>query len=99
LAIMGGVELFYHWNIKTPKWLGYFIQRPESHCVHHQYGLHAYNYSDLPIWDILFRTFKNPDQFNGQCGLGSANELRLKEMLVGIDVSQKTIEKEEDALL
>jgi hypothetical protein len=23
--------LFQHWNIRTPRWLGYFIQRPESH--------------------------------------------------------------------
>jgi hypothetical protein len=28
-------EFVYHMNIRTPEWLGYFIQRPESHRVHH----------------------------------------------------------------
>lgn len=28
-------EYFYHMNISTPHWLGYFIQRPESHRLHH----------------------------------------------------------------
>ena len=27
--------MFQHMSIKTPRWLGYFIQRPESHSVHH----------------------------------------------------------------
>ena len=27
---------FQHWNVRTPQWLGYIIQRPESHCVHHR---------------------------------------------------------------
>jgi sterol desaturase/sphingolipid hydroxylase (fatty acid hydroxylase superfamily) len=88
------VELFYHWNIKTPRWVGYLIQRPESHCIHHQFGLHAFNYSDLPIWDILFGTFKNPTHFEGKCGLGEENELKVKEMLLGVDVYQQTMGKE-----
>lgn len=41
---------FQHANIRTPQWLGYIIQRPESHGVHHQRGVHRYNYSDLPLF-------------------------------------------------
>ncbi|MGD8395853.1 MAG: sterol desaturase family protein, partial [Candidatus Eiseniibacteriota bacterium] len=26
---------FQHANIRTPRWLGYIVQRPESHGVHH----------------------------------------------------------------
>ena len=37
-------------NVRTPQWLGYLVQRPESHSVHHQRGVHAYNYSDLPLF-------------------------------------------------
>src|ERR1041385_5777127 len=37
---------FQHANIKTPRWLGYFVQRPESHSIHHARGVHAYNYSN-----------------------------------------------------
>ncbi|MCD6044397.1 MAG: Sterol desaturase, partial [Burkholderiales bacterium] len=42
---------FQHANIRTPHWLGYLIQRPESHGVHHGRGVHRYNYADLPLWD------------------------------------------------
>lgn len=87
-------ELFYHWNVSTPRWLGYIIQRPESHCVHHQHGVHAFNYADLPLWDMLFGTFRNPERFEARCGFG-AQELRFAEMLRGIDVSDA--DRPEDA--
>jgi sterol desaturase/sphingolipid hydroxylase (fatty acid hydroxylase superfamily) len=45
-------EFFYHWNVPTPFWLGYIIQRPEAHCVHHQKNYHQMNYSDIPLWDM-----------------------------------------------
>jgi sterol desaturase/sphingolipid hydroxylase (fatty acid hydroxylase superfamily) len=60
--------MFQHCNIKTPVWLGYFIQRPEAHCIHHQRDVHAWNYSDLPLWDMIFGTFKNPKNFNDELG-------------------------------
>jgi sterol desaturase/sphingolipid hydroxylase (fatty acid hydroxylase superfamily) len=81
VALTGLAELFYHWNVRTPRWLGFLVQRPESHCVHHQRGQHAGNYADLPVWDMLFGTFRNPRDWEGQCGFGEAQELRLKEML------------------
>jgi sterol desaturase/sphingolipid hydroxylase (fatty acid hydroxylase superfamily) len=83
--LSGLAELFYHWNVQTPHWLGYLFQRPESHCVHHQDGVHAFNYSDLPLWDMLFGTFKNPKTFTGHCGLGQ-HEDRVWDMLCGRDV-------------
>src|SRR4051794_19366893 len=60
-------EFFYHWNIKTPRWVGYLFQRPESHRVHLQFRYHTNNLAGLPIWDILFGTFKNPARFAGRC--------------------------------
>jgi len=51
---------FQHANIRTPRWIGYLIQRPESHGVHHGRGVHRFNYADLPLWDMLFGTFRNP---------------------------------------
>ena len=81
-------ELFYHWNVSTPYWVGYLVQRPESHCVHHQEGLHSYNYGDLPLWDMLFGTFRNPRRWQARCGFGPERELRLLEMLAGKDVHQ-----------
>lgn len=57
-----------------------------SHLVHHQDGLHAYNYADLPLWDMLFGTFRNPREWNESCGFGK-RETRLLEMLAGKDVN------------
>lgn len=78
-------ELFYHWNIRTPHWVGYFIQRPEMHRLHHGEGLHAFNYGDLPIWDMLFGTYRNPRTYDAPCGYPEA-EHRLWEMLCAQDV-------------
>lgn len=27
-------EFFYHANIRTPRWVGFFFQRPEMHRIH-----------------------------------------------------------------
>lgn len=86
VLLTGIAELFYHWNVPTPYWLGYLVQRPESHCVHHQEHLHTYNFADLPLWDMMFGTFRNPRQFVARCGFGE-HELKLKEMLLGEDVT------------
>ena len=86
VLITGLAELFYHWNVKTPYWLGFIIQRPESHCVHHQEGVHNYNYSDLPLWDMLFGTFRNPRRWQSRCGFGE-KEHQVFAMLRGADVA------------
>jgi sterol desaturase/sphingolipid hydroxylase (fatty acid hydroxylase superfamily) len=88
VLISGLAELFYHWNVSTPHWIGYLIQRPESHCIHHQEGLHSYNYADLPLWDMLFGTFRNPRRWEARCGFGAEGEHRLWTMLRGKDVSK-----------
>jgi sterol desaturase/sphingolipid hydroxylase (fatty acid hydroxylase superfamily) len=75
--------LFQHVNIRTPHWLGYFIQRPESHSAHHERGVHARNYSDLPFWDIVFGTFHNPKEFTGQVGFYEGGSMKLGPMLAG----------------
>ena len=80
--------MFQHANIRTPHWLGYLIQRPESHCVHHGRGIHQYNYSDLPLWDIVFGTFVNPRDVEGmEAGFYDGASARVPEMLVFRDVS------------
>ena len=45
LLVTNFFSIFQHANIKTPEWLGYIVQRPESHAIHHARGIHAYNYS------------------------------------------------------
>jgi len=74
-------------NVKTPHWLGYLIKRPESHCIHHLRGWDRNNYSDLPLWDMMFGTFENPRMQPTPCGFGTDTEQRLASMLVGGNVS------------
>lgn len=79
-------EYFYHWNISTPHWLGFLIQRPESHRIHHKFRHHTQNYADLPLWDWLFGTFHNPNKSPKRCGFGAVREQRVTEMLAFRDV-------------
>lgn len=95
LLLSGWAELFYHWNVPTPYWIGYIIQRPESHCVHHQMHKHTSNFGDLPIWDILFGTFDNPREFDAQCGFKDNRELKLGAMLLGEDVNPRKPRKDD----
>ncbi|MEP4889041.1 MAG: sterol desaturase family protein [Aliiglaciecola sp.] len=81
------LAIFQHTNIKTPQWLGYIIQRPESHSIHHQRGIHQYNYSDLPIFDLIFGTFKNPKEFSTNIGFYDGSSAKLKEVLLGKDIA------------
>ena len=90
-AWVGFVAIFYgifqHWNVRTPAFLGYLIQRPESHCIHHQRDLHAYNYSDFPLWDMLMGTFRNPATWEGESGFEAARAGQYGRMLLGRDVN------------
>lgn len=90
-AATGYVAAFYgmfqHWNVRTPQWLGYIIQRPESHSWHHEKGVHARNYADLPIWDILTGGFFNPKDFAPETGFDAPADGRLLAMLAFADVN------------
>lgn len=91
--------MFQHANIKTPRWLGYFIQRPEMHAVHHGRRLHRLNYADLPLWDMVFGTFVNPESAGRlKAGFYTGASSRLLAMLFGRDVSKPADAHEETAL-
>jgi sterol desaturase/sphingolipid hydroxylase (fatty acid hydroxylase superfamily) len=79
-------ELFYHSNYKSPRWVRYFIQTPELHSIHHQLDVHHHNYSDLPVWDRLFGTYRDADSFAASCGFPRGNERKLGRMLIFQDV-------------
>jgi sterol desaturase/sphingolipid hydroxylase (fatty acid hydroxylase superfamily) len=80
--------IFQHANVRTPQWLGYWVQRPESHTIHHGRGLHRYNYADLPIFDIVFGTFRNPKSYEMETGFYAGASSRIPEMLMLKDVSR-----------
>ncbi|MCK6447485.1 MAG: sterol desaturase family protein [Planctomycetes bacterium] len=81
-------SIFQHANVRTPRWLGYFVQRPESHSRHHERGVHAKNYSDLPLFDLVFGTFENPRDFAREAGFHDGASARVVEMLAGKDVTR-----------
>lgn len=82
------LAIFQHANIRTPHWLGYFIQRPEAHSIHHGINHHADNYSDIPVFDMLFGTFRNPREFERDSGFYPGASKRIIAMLLCQDVSQ-----------
>jgi sterol desaturase/sphingolipid hydroxylase (fatty acid hydroxylase superfamily) len=82
------LSIFQHSNIRTPTWLGYIIQRPEAHTVHHAKGIHAYNYSDISIFDIIFGTFKNPKEYENETGFYDGASSKVWDMLTFKDVSE-----------
>jgi sterol desaturase/sphingolipid hydroxylase (fatty acid hydroxylase superfamily) len=76
------MSCFTHANIKTPRWLGYIIQRPESHSVHHARGVHAFNYTNLAIVDMIFGTFRNPASFEDTQGFYDGASSNVVKMLL-----------------
>lgn len=86
VLLTGLAELFYHWNIRTPRWIGWFLQRPESHRVHHERGWHTCNFSDFPVWDAIFGTLDNPKNDVEHCGF--AEEEQIGALLLGRSVRE-----------
>ncbi len=79
-------EFFYHTNVRRPRWVGFFFQRPEMHRIHHEYGKHRNNYGDIPWWDMLFGTYENPATWDAHCGFDPEKEEMLPAMLAFKDV-------------
>ncbi len=89
LLVTNFFSIFQHANIKTPHWLGYLIQRPESHTIHHAKGIHKHNYSDLPLWDMLFGTFYNPKGYEHETGFYHGASDKIVDMLLFKDISRE----------
>jgi sterol desaturase/sphingolipid hydroxylase (fatty acid hydroxylase superfamily) len=78
-AVIG--EYLYHSNLRTPRWFGYFIQRPEHHSIHHQLDVDGFNFGDITWWDRLFGTFREAQDFAPRCGFPEDHEKHLTKML------------------
>ena len=76
-------------QVRTPRWVGWFFQRPEMHRIHHQHRRHRNNYGDITWWDMLFATYENPEQFTETCGFDPEKEERLGAMLLYADVHRE----------
>jgi sterol desaturase/sphingolipid hydroxylase (fatty acid hydroxylase superfamily) len=78
-------NLIAHADVRTPQWLGFVVQRPEMHRLHHQRGVHASNYG-LPIIDMIFGTWRNPKIVDVECGFPEDKESLIGPMLMLQDV-------------
>lgn len=78
-------NLLAHADLRSPWWLGFFVQRPEMHRIHHQRGVHANNYG-LPLWDLVFGTWRNPRSGQVDCGFRDDKERLIGQMLMLKDV-------------
>jgi sterol desaturase/sphingolipid hydroxylase (fatty acid hydroxylase superfamily) len=89
-ALGFAMACFQHANLETPVWLGWLVQRPEGHAIHHQRGVHAFNYGNIAIFDQLFGTYRNPRAFGeDKAGFWDGASAEVIPMLVGRDVGEK----------
>lgn len=87
-AYAAAFNLVSHADMRTPWALGFFLQRPEMHRVHHERESHRNNYG-LPIWDLMFGTWRNPRaNADTECGFGNEQELRVMDMLLMRDIEK-----------
>jgi sterol desaturase/sphingolipid hydroxylase (fatty acid hydroxylase superfamily) len=83
------IALYQHLDVPTPVWTGWIIQRPEAHMLHHQRDVHARNFGDMPVWDMLFGTYANPKRADVAVGF-EPGRARVLPMLACIDVNRRT---------
>jgi sterol desaturase/sphingolipid hydroxylase (fatty acid hydroxylase superfamily) len=89
MLIVTFLAIFQHANVRTPRWLGWFVQRPEMHTVHHARGIHHHNYADLPFIDMVFGTYRNPARHQHATGFWHGASARVGDMLLLRDVSEQ----------
>jgi sterol desaturase/sphingolipid hydroxylase (fatty acid hydroxylase superfamily) len=85
LLLVSLFNLYIHSDTRSPRWLGLIVQRPEMHRVHHRRGHHADNFG-LPVWDLLFGTWRNPREPVELCGFDLDKAARIGDMLLTRDV-------------
>jgi len=82
------IALYQHWNVDTPRWTNWFIQRPEAHMLHHEFNVHARNFGDMPVWDMLFGTYANPARADDvRVGFEPDRMRRWVAMMAFVDVN------------
>jgi sterol desaturase/sphingolipid hydroxylase (fatty acid hydroxylase superfamily) len=90
-AIATLLAMFQHANLRTPTWLGYIVQRPEAHNLHHARDVHGFNYGSLAIWDLVFGTWRNPETVELPAGLFEGSTAMAGPILMGRDVAAEHV--------
>ena len=82
------VALYQHWDVRTPAWTGWIIQRPEAHMLHHERDVHARNFGDMPLWDRMFGTYAAPVDRTVELGFKPERSRRWLAMALMVDVNR-----------
>ena len=93
LLVVGHLQ---HSNLRTPRWLGYLVARPENHMLHHKRDAHITNYSDFPLINWIFGTFKLPDTPPDEVGFWDGASRRVVTMLSFRDATVSAREQKTD---
>jgi len=94
-----GLAIYRHANVRSPRWTGYLIQRPEQHRVHHERGLHADNYCDLSVIDMRFGTLRNPAEHEAPTGFFDGASRRIGQLLPARDLAAAAPDADEQRAL
>lgn len=81
-------EFFYHWNIKTPRWLGYFFQRPSLIASTISSG----------ITPIILVTCRSGTSFSALSGI-PRNSADAADMKIGGKIGSTTWSRSEMSML
>jgi len=80
-------RVLHHKNVRTPRWIGFFFQRPEMHRIHHQYMRHKNNYGDIKWWEHAVGDLrKSGELYQRRAAFDDKKEQRLLSMLRFVDV-------------
>ena len=60
-----------------------FIACPENHAAHHERGVHAFNYGNISWFDMLFGTFRNPENAPDETGFFDGASNKIGALLIG----------------
>jgi sterol desaturase/sphingolipid hydroxylase (fatty acid hydroxylase superfamily) len=82
------VALYQHWDVQTPAWTGWIVQRPEAHMLHHERDVHARNFGDMPLWDRMFGTYAEPIEGPVVLGFEPGRSRRWLAMVLMVDVNR-----------
>lgn len=81
------LEKSQHLHVSTPRWLGYFLFRPEQHSLHH--ATHDNNYGIIPLWDQLFGTFRDCQDEAESVGLATPTQGQFWRLVFFQDISTR----------
>jgi len=57
---------------------------------HHQRGVHARNFGDMPVWDRLFGTYAEPTGDPVEVGFDEGRARQVVAMILCMDVNRRT---------